>query len=109
MRFSIVMPTYNRSSTVGAAVRSVCVQQEASNEVEIVLVDDSTDDTLEVATQVLRSFPACTLVKYRGPTRLGCTGARNRGIDLPSGEGLIFLDSAPELLPRPLLHIRDFF
>src|SRR5580658_9277450 len=98
MHFSIVIPTYNRASVVGDALRSVARQHDG-HDVEFVVVDDSTDDTLGVVTRVVAEFPACRLVTHKAPARLGCTGARNRGIDLATGDVCVFLDSDDELTP----------
>ena len=110
MDFSIVIPTYNRAAIIGKAVESVLRQvRSRRNRAEIVLVDDSNDDTLEVAAETARQDPACELVTFRGPTRLGVTGARNKGIELASGDVLIFLDSDDELTDGSLDYIDRFF
>jgi glycosyltransferase involved in cell wall biosynthesis len=104
------MPTYNRPRTVGNAVRSVAVQQEDGHELEIVIVDDSTDDTLEVARRALEDFPGCQVVGHRaGNPRLRTNGARNKGIELATGELCILLDSDDEMLPGALTYVRTFF
>jgi glycosyltransferase involved in cell wall biosynthesis len=110
VRISIVMPTYNRPATVGRAVRSAAAQQEEGQELEIVIVDDSTDDTLEVAAKALEKFPSCKLVTHRGGNpRLRTNGARNRGIELATGDLFMLLDSDDELLPGALTYVREFF
>jgi glycosyltransferase involved in cell wall biosynthesis len=104
------MPTYNRPKTVGRAVRSAAAQQEEGQELEIVIVDDSTDDTLEVASRALAEYPSCKLVTFRGGNpRLRTNGARNRGIELATGEFCMLLDSDDELMPGALKYIREFF
>jgi glycosyltransferase involved in cell wall biosynthesis len=104
------MPTYNRPKTVGRAVRSAAEQQDPEVELEIVVVDDSTDDTLEVAARALAEFPACKLVTHHGGNpRLRTNGARNRGIELATGEFCMLLDSDDELMPGALTYIREFF
>jgi glycosyltransferase involved in cell wall biosynthesis len=109
MTFSIIIPTYNRRAIVGEAIASVLSQPEAHRgEIEIVVVDDSTDDTLEVAARAVRLQPRCRLVTHKDPRRLGPTGAKNKGIELATGDVLVFLDSDDQLIPGSLSHISGF-
>ena len=94
--FSIVIPTFQRSSTVGAAIGSALSQQ--GPDVEVVLVDDgSTDSTAEV----LADFDDERLVVLR-QANAGRCAARNAGVERAGHDWLIFLDSDDELLPGAL-------
>jgi glycosyltransferase involved in cell wall biosynthesis len=109
LTFSIIIPTYNRRSIVGDAIRSIIRQPEAGRGlVEVVMVDDSTDDTLEVAARSVETEPACRLVTHKDPKRLGVTGARNKGIELATGDVLVFLDSDDELTRGALGFMTEF-
>ena len=95
MRFSVIVPTYNRADMLRAAVDSVLAQD--MRDFELVVVDDgSTDGTLELlagyggALRVLQT-------RRRGPG-----GARNAGAKAAHGEFLCFLDSDDEWHPRTL-------
>lgn len=106
MKFSIVIPLYNKAALVEAAVRSVLAQSLAPFEV-IVVDDGSTDDgpdrVLAIADSRVR------LVRQRNA---GVSQARNHGIGLARGDWIGFLDADdwqhPELL-RNLAHAHESF
>src|SRR6478736_3287941 len=94
MRFSVVIPTYNRASTLPRAIRSVLEQTYA--DVELVIVDDgSTDDTAEV----VGAF-ADARITYLRQTNRGVSAARNAGAAAATGDFIVFLDSDDQLLPE---------
>jgi glycosyltransferase involved in cell wall biosynthesis len=110
MTFSIIIPTYNRRAIIGEAIESVLTQPETQQgRSEIVIVDDSTDDTVDVARQVAAREPALRLVTHKDARRLGVTGARNKAIELATGDVCIMLDSDDQLTPGALKFIADFF
>ena len=86
-KVSVIIPTYNSSSTIGETLQSVFKQ--TYSDFEILLINDgSTDDLMEV----LKNFKDSRLqiLHYENG---GLTAARNRGIDRASGDYLIFLDA----------------
>ena len=86
MRFSVVIPVYNRPNLVRATLRSV-FQQEYDN-YEIIVVDDgSTDETISVLN-ALGDRIRLLQQQNRGPG-----AARNRGIRASRGDYVAFLDS----------------
>lgn len=96
--FSIIIPAYNRSGHLVAAVESVLAQ--TFREFELVVVDDgSTDDTRERMAALCASDER---IKYVSKENGGRSTARNRGIDESSGDWLIFLDSDDLLEPAAL-------
>lgn len=98
MQFSIVIPTYNRRHTIGAAIESVLVQ--GPSEIEVIVVDDgSSDGTVEWITQTYARQPVRILrnVRLKGPA-----GGRNTGIQAAKGELVAFLDSDDAFLPGHL-------
>jgi glycosyltransferase involved in cell wall biosynthesis len=108
--FSIIVPTYNRPASIASSIRSVASQEVSGVEIEFVIVDDSTDDTLDVARKTLAEFPRVrSILHHGGVPRLRVSGAKNKGIDLANGDICIFHDSDDELLPGALEYIRDFF
>jgi glycosyltransferase involved in cell wall biosynthesis len=92
---SIIIPCYNAEAYVGEAIESALAQTYPS--VEVIVVDDgSTDGSLEV----IRSFG--NRVRWEtGPNRGGCA-ARNRGIEIATGEWVQLLDSDDVLYPSKL-------
>lgn len=92
MLVSVVIPTYNRSSSVRESIESALAQTH--REIEVIVVDDgSTDDT------------AAVLASYGGRIRAvrqdnaGPSAARNRGFRESRGAILAFLDSDDTWLP----------
>jgi glycosyltransferase involved in cell wall biosynthesis len=84
---SAVIPTYNRRSTAGDAVRSALDQDYRP--LEVVVVDDgSTDDTLAMLAEF---GDRIRIIRHR--VNRGASAARNTGIEAARGEYVAFLDS----------------
>jgi glycosyltransferase involved in cell wall biosynthesis len=82
---SVVIPAYNRASTIAEAVASARAQTRAAREV-IVVDDASADNTAEVAR-------AAGARVVRLEKNGGCSSARNAGIHAADGEAIAWLDS----------------
>jgi glycosyltransferase involved in cell wall biosynthesis len=92
---SVIIPVYNCERYAEEAIRSVLAQDYEP--LEVVVVDDgSTDQSADVA----KSFGA--LVRYCYQERAGIGAARNRGVELASGELLAFLDADDRWVPAKL-------
>ena len=86
-RFSIVIPTYNRATSVSHTL-SGCFAQTFDN-FEVIVVDDgSSDNTLEVLDSIQDSRLVVVSQENAGPA-----AARNAGMDAACGEYIAFLDS----------------
>jgi glycosyltransferase involved in cell wall biosynthesis len=95
MQISVIIPTHNRAHVLARALESV--QGQSYKPMETIVVDDgSTDDT---SSLVQKHFPDC---RYLYQENRGVSGARNRGIEMATGEWLAFLDSDDEWLPDKL-------
>ena len=87
---SIITPVYNAEKYIGTTVRSIKEQDYA--DWELILVDDcSTDATPTVCRQLAASDPRIRYV--RQDKNSGPAAARNKGLDLATGEWLAFIDS----------------
>lgn len=85
---SVVIPTYNSSSTLVRALESVFNQ--TYKPLEIIVVDDgSTDDTREI----LASYIEQGLITYEYQNNAGCGRARNNGIARARGTHIALLDA----------------
>lgn len=84
IRFSIIIPNYNKGQYINECLSSVFNQSYKNLEV-IVIDDGSTDNSLEE----IKKFD----VKFYTTDRLQAGGARNLGIKKAKGEYIIFLDS----------------
>lgn len=86
-KVSVIIPTYNSSTTIGETLQSVFKQ--TCSDFEILLINDgSTDDLMEVLNDFKDS--RLQILHYENG---GLSAARNRGIDRASGDYLIFLDA----------------
>jgi glycosyltransferase involved in cell wall biosynthesis len=92
---SVVIPTHNRAELVLRAVRSVLAQTRPAEQV-IVVDDGSTDDTGPLVRTQFGS------VDYLAQENRGVSAARNRGIEVATGEWIALLDSDDEWLPEKL-------
>lgn len=94
---TVVIPTFNRASIVGRAIRSVLGQ--TFTDWELLVVDDaSTDDT----ERVVRSFQDRRIRYIRHDRNRRVSAARNTGIRSAQGEFVSFLDDDDEWLPEKL-------
>jgi len=92
---SVIIPSFNRASTIGRAIESVLGQTHKAS--EIIIVDDgSTDDTAEV---IKEKYP---MVTYTFQENAGVSAARNLGISKSSHSWLAFLDDDDEWMPHKL-------
>ncbi|MBQ6750234.1 MAG: glycosyltransferase [Bacteroidaceae bacterium] len=94
--FSIIIPLYNKSTTIQKSISSVLLQKNADFEV-VVIDDGSTDDSREKVHQMKDDR-----IKYFYKQNGGVSSARNEGIKKSIGDWLLFLDADDELLPGAL-------
>ncbi|MDH4317071.1 MAG: glycosyltransferase [Desulfobulbaceae bacterium] len=93
LRFSVIIPTFNREKYVVRALDSILAQ--SGEQPEILVIDDgSTDRTAEV----LRPYQ--DQIRYFHTKNQGVSAARNLGIEKASHEWIGFLDSDDEYLPN---------
>src|SRR5690348_2266423 len=97
MRFSVVIPTYQRRDVVVRSVAALNRQTFRDFEV-VVVVDGSTDGTADALREVEAEF-ALTILEF--PNR-GLSQARNAGARAASGEVILFLDDDMEADPALL-------
>lgn len=96
-RISVVIPAYNRATTIEYCLRSVINQTLPPH--EILVVDDcSTDGTIEAVERV--ASPLVRVVRL--PRNSGAQAARNAGIKAAVGDWIAFQDSDDEWLPNKL-------
>jgi glycosyltransferase involved in cell wall biosynthesis len=83
---SCIVPVYNGARFLGEALDSILAQSLPPSEI-IVVDDGSTDATPDVVAAYAKQ------VSYVRQVNAGPSAARNRGIELASGEFLAFLDA----------------
>ncbi len=90
---SVVVPTHNRASVLGHALRSALEQSYQPLEV-IVSDDGSTDETESMLrAEFGAALEAGRLHYLRSPERRGPSGARNVALQVARGEVIAYLDS----------------
>ena len=101
MRFSVIIPVYNKGPYVSKAIESVL--EQTFRDFELIVIDDgSADDSFQQAKVVLDS----TTVKYQlvHQENAGVSTARNNGVAVSLGEYICFLDAddwwAPSFLEK---------
>lgn len=102
---SVILPVYNRATTVRRAVDSVLTQTYGC--FELIVVDDgSTDQT----PQILSEITDPRLRRVRLTRNAGAAQARNAGIEAARGNLIAFIDSddswRPEKLQRQVAAMR---
>lgn len=89
-KFSIVMPVYNTSEFLNAAIQSV-LQQEFGDW-ELILVNDcSTDSSPQLCNEAARTDERIRVIHLE--KNQGLSAVRNIGMEHASGEYLCFIDS----------------
>lgn len=96
--FSIIIPAYNRSEVIGAALDS-CIEQTFSD-FEVIVVDDGSNDgvALRNTVEAYEDSRIRLIVQNNG----GAAAARNTGIRAAKGLMIAFLDTDDRFLPAKL-------
>lgn len=100
IKVSVIVPVYNGEEYIQTSISSI-INQEFSENYEIIVVDDgSDDDSLDIAHELLsKSDIPYKLVHQRNS---GVSVARNNGIEVSRGDYLVFVDSDDYVLTNHL-------
>jgi glucosyl-dolichyl phosphate glucuronosyltransferase len=90
MRFSIVIPTFNRANDLRLTLQSLRGLQPSGPWEVIVANNNSTDDTAEVVKAAARDFPVDLIYVFEAEQ--GRSAALNAGIRLARGEVIVTTD-----------------
>lgn len=89
MKFSVIIPLYNKAPYVAKTIGSVLSQ--TFTDYELVIMDDgSKDNSFEVAKNAIEGHSQCHLYKQENA---GVSMARNNAVALSHGDCLCFLDA----------------
>ena len=106
VRFSVVLPTYNRAFCICNAIDSLLAQ--SYGEFELVLVDDgSTDGTEQLVAKTYARELAAGHIRYYRQENAGVCAARNKGLSLAQNDWIVYLDSDNRLEKDFLAAYRD--
>ena len=89
IRFSVIMPLYNKAAYVNKAIRSVLEQTYPHYEL-IVVNDGSKDNSAVIAEELLKGVPNARLINQ---DNAGVAVARNNGVTQAEGDYVCFLDA----------------
>ncbi len=88
---SVIIPHYNASATIARSLASVAEQTLGVQ--EVIVVDDCSDDFVQLSDIVARWPGNCPIRLLRLPVNAGASEARNHGAACASGTYLAFLDA----------------
>ena len=95
MNVSVIIPTRNRSRRLQATLAAVSRQAFPGGHVEVIVVDDGSDDETPLVARAL-AMPG---VEYVRQPHGGACAARNKGAASARGQLLVFVDDDVELMP----------
>ncbi len=99
---SICIPAYNRPIWLKRAILSVIDQQQASQEIELIISDDSTDlQSQQVVNNILSNWPG-QWQYFRNINNLGMAQNWNQAIKLANGSYILLLHDDDFLYPNSL-------
>ena len=89
MRFSVIIPLYNKAPYVAKAIGSVLAQ--TYTDYELIIIDDgSKDDSFAIALKAIEGHKRCHIYRQKNA---GVSVARNIGVGLSRSDYLCFLDA----------------
>lgn len=89
MKFSVIIPLYNKAPYVAKAIKSVLSQSLADYDL-VILDDGSKDDSFAVASKAIEGYDNCQLFHQ---DNAGVSITRNHAVAMSQGEYLCFLDA----------------
>lgn len=93
---SVIIPVYNSESYIGQCIQSLIDQ--SFRKMEIIVIDDGSEDrSAEICRELSRSDDRIMVIEQE---HKGVSAARNKGMELASGEFVFFLDSDDMIHPR---------
>ena len=104
MRFSVIIPLYNKAHYVSKSVNSVLSQ--TFDDYELVIMDDgSKDDSYDIASKAIDGHNNCHIFRQNNA---GVSIARNNAVALSHGDYICFLDADDWWAPTFLEEMAQF-
>lgn len=91
---SVIVTTHNRKDLLRRALNSVRAQ--TYQHLELIVIDDGSDKSVQGIVNELQGFENITF--YRNEVAKGACAARNKGLELASGEFVAGLDDDDEMM-----------
>ncbi|RXJ45400.1 glycosyltransferase family 2 protein [Gelidibacter gilvus] len=98
---SIIMPTYDRGDLISESIDAIINQ--SYNNLEFIIVDDgSKDDTINVVTEYTQADKRIKFFERPKNRPKGANACRNYGLELSTGDFIIWADSDDIMHPKCL-------
>ncbi len=98
---SIVIPIYNQELTINDCIESLKVQTFGFERIEIMLINDGSEDASDIICQNLAKV--YSNIKYYYVDHKGVSAARNIGITNAKGKYIFYLDADDQLSKNTIL------
>lgn len=96
---SLIIPVYNVEKYIQDCLNSIFSQNVDSNLYEVIIINDGSSDA---SMEVVNQFTNNSNLKIINQTNQGLSLARNKGMDVSSGEFIWFIDSDDWILPNSI-------
>lgn len=106
---SIIIPTFNRASSLKLTIESICLQNFPAKQLEIIVVDNGSTDTTKQITEVSITTYHSHQIHYIYEPEPGLLSGRHRGALEAKGNILIFIDDDIEADVNWLQAIQEAF
>ena len=90
-RYSVIIPVYNTGIYLDKLFNTIYHKNNIKYIKEIIVIDDGSDNSTKEILSFLQSKYGFTLLK--NDKNLGVSKARNKGLDIATGEYITFIDS----------------
>ena len=94
---SVILPVHNCGAVLTAKIDQLTALDYPKDQIEFIVVSDGSNDNTE---RILAEHPLVRSVIY--PQRVGKAAALNAGMQIASGEVLVFLDIRPQIRANSL-------
>lgn len=94
--FTVVIPTYNRVTSLDLCVRGIAAQDYASDQLQVIVVNDG---GAEIPTTMQREWAQSLDITILTQTNAGSGAARNTGVEHAANEWIAFTDD--DCVPAP--------
>jgi cellulose synthase/poly-beta-1,6-N-acetylglucosamine synthase-like glycosyltransferase len=101
-KLSVLIAAYNEESGIRAKIEQTLALDYPADKIEIIVLSDCSTDRTE---EIVKSFTDPRVRLFRAPQRKGKTNAQNLGVEVASGEIMIFSDATTVYHSLALQHL----